>query len=100
MVMICAFCAAFVMFSRSCLIFWYSFGWGGSLYRHDAKDTPASRSIFVSGVSIWVHMDRAPRLSAAIGVILMFFSVCFCICLFLMWNRCGCLKLFFSRGDF
>jgi hypothetical protein len=42
----------------------------------------------VSGVSIWVHMERAPRLSAAIGVILMFLSVCFCICLLLKCKGC------------
>src|SRR5438552_8412704 len=47
----------------------FSLGWGGRSYRYGPSRTLGSRRTVTSGVSTRVAIDRAPRESAASGVI-------------------------------
>jgi hypothetical protein len=50
-------------------------GCGGKRKRYGQSETPASKSTVMAGVSTKVHMERTPKLSAAIGVTFILFSI-------------------------
>jgi len=63
----------FILFRHSARA-WYSWGCGGYPILFGARDEPASKRIFVSEVSIDVHIDLTPKLSSASGMIFIFLS--------------------------